>query len=84
MVSAFGSTEQPTTSGLDPVQAANTMAAFVIQYGLDGIDVDYEDFSAINSGTGNAETWLISFTNQLRTQLPVGRKSIRLHKDINR
>ena len=42
MVSAFGSTEQPTTSGTDPIATANTMADWVIQYGLDGIDVDYE------------------------------------------
>lgn len=58
MISAFGSTEQPTTSklfsftapiflntradGVDPVAFANTLADFVIQYGLDGIDIDYE------------------------------------------
>ena len=72
MVSAFGATDAPT--GSDPVATANNMAAFVKQYGLDGIDVDYEDFTAMNSGTGSAENWLISFTNQLRTQLPVGRE----------
>jgi GH18 family chitinase len=42
MVSAFGSSDVPTTSGADPVATANTMAAFVKQYQLDGIDVDYE------------------------------------------
>ena len=41
---------------------------------LDGVDVDYEDFNAINSGTGSAEKWLVSFTNQLRSQLPSGRE----------
>lgn len=42
LVSAFGSTDVPTTSGADPIATANTMAAWVIEYGLDGIDVDYE------------------------------------------
>ncbi|TFY79025.1 hypothetical protein EWM64_g4988, partial [Hericium alpestre] len=41
-------------------------------YSLDGIDVDYEDFNAFDGGTGSAETWLESFTTQLRTQLPQG------------
>jgi chitinase len=52
VVSAFGSTDAPTSSGADPVATANTMAAWVIQYGLDGIDVDYEVMS-VYSG------WLI-------------------------
>jgi len=72
LVSAFGSTDTPTSSGADPVGTANTMAAWVIQYGLDGIDVDYEDFNAINAGNGKAEAWLATFTKQLRTQLPQG------------
>ena len=42
LVSAFGSTDAPTSTGADPVATANTMAAWVIEYGLDGIDVDYE------------------------------------------
>lgn len=42
IVSAFGSTDVPTTSGADPIQTANSMAAFVKQFELDGIDVDYE------------------------------------------
>ncbi|KAJ3483841.1 hypothetical protein NLI96_g6045 [Meripilus lineatus] len=72
MVSAFGSTNAPTSSGADPVATANTMAAWVKKYGLDGIDVDYEDFNAMNAGNGKAEQWLISFTKQLRKQLPAG------------
>jgi hypothetical protein len=74
MVSAFGSTDAPTSVGADPVDTANTMAAWVKKYGLDGIDVDYEDFNAINDGTGKAEDWLIDFTRQLRKQLPAGRE----------
>ncbi|VDC02895.1 unnamed protein product, partial [Peniophora sp. CBMAI 1063] len=70
MVSAFGQTDTPTTNGADPVATANSLAAWVKQYGLDGVDVDYEDFTAFNGGTG--VNWLISFTKQLRSQLPAG------------
>ena len=45
MVSAFGSTDAPTSSGKDAVSTANSMASFVKTWGLDGIDVDYEDFN---------------------------------------
>ncbi|KAF8548105.1 glycoside hydrolase family 18 protein [Imleria badia] len=72
IVSAFGSTETPTSSGLDAVTTANSIAAWVTEYGVLGVDVDYEDFTAFNSGDGSAETWLISFTQQLRRQLPQG------------
>ncbi|KAL1943057.1 hypothetical protein VTO73DRAFT_4728 [Trametes versicolor] len=72
VVSAFGSTDAPTSSGADPVGTANTMAAWVKQFGLDGIDVDYEDFNAMDASDGKAEAWIASFTQQLRTQLPKG------------
>uniref|UniRef100_A0A8H8CHD2 GH18 domain-containing protein n=1 Tax=Psilocybe cubensis TaxID=181762 RepID=A0A8H8CHD2_PSICU len=72
IVSVFGSTDAPTTKGADPVATANTMAAWVKKYQLDGVDVDYEDFDAINAGNGKGEAWLASFTTQLRTQLPQG------------
>ncbi|KIJ51714.1 glycoside hydrolase family 18 protein [Sphaerobolus stellatus SS14] len=72
IVSLFGSTDAPTSSGADPIATANTMAAWVIQFGLDGVDVDYEDFNAINAGDGKAEAWLTSFTQQLRVKLPAG------------
>ncbi|KAJ7760585.1 glycoside hydrolase family 18 protein [Mycena metata] len=72
LVSVFGSTDEPTTLGSNPVTLATTMANWVIEFGLDGIDVDYEDFPAFNGGTGSAEAWLISFTTQLRTLLPAG------------
>lgn len=42
MVSVFGSTDVPTSTNADPIATANTMAAWVKQYNLDGIDVDYE------------------------------------------
>ncbi|KAK2463523.1 hypothetical protein APHAL10511_004274 [Amanita phalloides] len=72
LVSAFGSEDTPTTRGADPVDTANTMAAWVEQYQLDGIDVDYEDFAAFDKGDGSAENWLIVFTRTLRSRLPVG------------
>ncbi|KAF9038438.1 glycoside hydrolase [Panaeolus papilionaceus] len=73
LVSAFGSTDVPTTVNADPIATANTMAAWVIKYGLDGIDVDYEDINAFYAGDGKAEAWLISFTKQLRIKLPQGK-----------
>ncbi|KAF8323820.1 glycoside hydrolase family 18 protein [Clavulina sp. PMI_390] len=72
MVTAFGSTEQPTTAGLNAASTASTMASWVKTYSLDGIDVDYEDFTAINAADGKAETWLINFTKALRSALPSG------------
>ncbi|KAF7982558.1 hypothetical protein HWV62_27540 [Athelia sp. TMB] len=74
IVSLFGSTETPTSSGTNPVTTAKKMAAWVKKYGLDGVDVDYasEDFDAMDAQDGSAENWLISFTKTLRTELPVG------------
>ncbi|KZP04497.1 glycoside hydrolase family 18 protein, partial [Athelia psychrophila] len=71
IVSLFGSTDAPTSTGADPVATAKTMAAWVIEYGLDGCDVR-EDFNAMDAQDGSAETWLIDFTNALRAELPVG------------
>ncbi|KAL0576272.1 hypothetical protein V5O48_005716 [Marasmius crinis-equi] len=72
VVAVFGATDVPTSSNADPIATANTMAAWVKKYNLDGIDVDYEDFNAFDAGDGKAEQWLINFTKQLRTQLPQG------------
>lgn len=41
-MSLFGSTDVPTSSNADPVATANTMAAWVKEFDLDGVDVDYE------------------------------------------
>jgi chitinase len=72
MVSAFGSTDAPTSAGADPVATANKMAAWVKQYDLDGIDIDYEDFDAVGSNLNHAAEWLSTFTSTLRKQLPAG------------
>ena len=47
MVSAFGSTDTPVSSGANAVGTANKMAKWVKQYDLDGIDVDFEDLAAV-------------------------------------
>lgn len=70
--SAFGETEKPTTAGIDPVSTATQFAQFVLDTGLDGIDVDYEDLDAINRGDGAAEQWVTTFTQILRQTLPQG------------
>ncbi|KAG1828283.1 glycoside hydrolase family 18 protein [Suillus variegatus] len=66
IVSLFGSTETPTSSGYDPIDTANTMAAWVIEYGLQGFRLHS------TPGTGLLSKWLGNFTTQLRTQLPQG------------
>ncbi|KAG2128558.1 glycoside hydrolase family 18 protein [Suillus clintonianus] len=72
IVSAFGSSDAPTSGGYDPTTVANDLAAFVLEYDLDGVDIDYEDFNAMNAMNGSAETWLTTFTQTLRVQLPLG------------
>lgn len=42
IVSAFGSTDAPTSNGADPTATANTIANFVKTNNLDGVDIDYE------------------------------------------
>jgi hypothetical protein len=72
IVSAFGSTDAPTSTGADPKSTARKLAKYVSQYNLDGVDVDYEDFNAFDRGDGSAEKWLIAFTTALRSALPQG------------
>lgn len=75
-VSAFGDGDNPTSGGKNPVTVADELAAFVKEYGFDGVDIDWEDFAALaegaNAASGKAETWLIDFTKELRAQLPKG------------
>ena len=82
MVSAFGSTEQPTSSGVDAVSQAKKDAAWVKQMGLSGIDVDYEDMAAMNQQNGNAEQWLIDYTKTLRANLPSSQGYIITHAPV--
>jgi len=68
LVSAFGSTEFPTSAGVDPVKCGTDIANFVKLNQLDGVDLDWEDNSAMEAGKG--EAWLISITRTLRQLLP--------------
>ncbi|WVO13809.1 hypothetical protein L204_101432 [Cryptococcus depauperatus] len=68
MISAFGSTDKPTTDGADPKETAQKLADFVKQYGLDGVDIDYEDMSAMNSA--QAVSWIVQLQQELRNLLP--------------
>ena len=72
VISAFGLTKMPTTAGTDAASTANKMATWVKQYGLDSIDVNYEDLAAMNAGDGKAEAWLEMFTKTLHSQLLQG------------
>lgn len=53
IVSAFGEESHATTEGLDATVTAKKMAEFVKNYHLDGIDIDYEDFDAIDNAGVN-------------------------------
>ena len=68
MISAFGATEFPTTAKVDPIDCAVKLGNFVKDNNLDGVDIDWEDNSAMEAGTG--EEWLISFQTKLREILP--------------
>ncbi|OSD06759.1 glycoside hydrolase family 18 protein [Trametes coccinea BRFM310] len=72
IVSAFGSSDAPTSTNADPVDTANTMAQWVLDNQLDGIDVDYEDLNAMDARDGKAEKWIVTFTQTLRQKLPKG------------
>jgi chitinase len=52
MLSAFGSTENPTSQGYNPTDVAIKLADFVNQNNFDGVDIDYEDNAAMEAGTG--------------------------------
>jgi chitinase len=70
--SVFGSTEAPTTDGVDPESFAGKVASFAKKYKFDVVDTDYEDFDAFNSGSSEAVNWLVSFSKALRSHLPSG------------
>lgn len=72
IVSAFGATENPTSENLDPVQVGTDLAAFVNDNLFDGVDIDWEDTPAFQSGDGKGENWLIALTQTLRAKLNPG------------
>jgi len=70
-ISAFGATDFPTSQGANPEQVATSLAQFVIDTNLDGVDLDYEDNDAMNAGKG--EDWVIRCTTKLRSLLPANK-----------
>ena len=64
-MSAFGATEMPT--GQDPSSVATSLAKWVLDNNLDGVDIDYDNETM---STSTAENWLIAFQNKLRSLLP--------------
>ena len=68
LVSCFGATEFPTSEGYDAVQTAQQIAQFVQTNQLDGVDLDYEDNTAMDSGVG--VSWVINCTSTLASLLP--------------
>ena len=68
LVSAFGSTNNPTSENADPTQTAKDLADFVKNNKFDGVDIDYEDNAAME-GSGGVP-WLVTFTTVLRAELP--------------
>lgn len=67
LVSAFGSTDRPQTN-LNATAAAASLAKLVLDYNLDGVDIDYEQFDTFAEGL--SVSWLITLTKELRKRLP--------------
>lgn len=70
MISAFGGTEHPASQGVDPVTHCTTIAEYVRDNHLDGVDLDFEDNQGMEAGIG--EQWIIDCTRAVRAVLPVG------------
>ena len=51
-------------------KCANSLADYVINNKLDGVDIDYEDSNAFENPSLHGEEWLITLTNILRQRLP--------------
>jgi chitinase len=71
LVSAFGATEFPTSAGLDANTTCTELANFALANNLDGVDLDWEDSTAFENGSG--EAWLITCTKAIRAILPQGK-----------
>ncbi|KAF7326504.1 Glycoside hydrolase [Mycena sanguinolenta] len=59
---AFGSTYLPTSVGDNPQLRLTTSRTMSRQYGPDGVDVDYEDFAAVETA-GTAVAWQYILTH---------------------
>jgi chitinase len=68
LVSAFGATEFPTSAGKSASECGEKLGNFVLNNHLDGADIDWEDNTAMEKGTGMQ--WLIEFTKVLKARIP--------------
>ena len=55
---------------MSATSCADSLADYVINTGLDGVDIDWEETAAFQNTAMNGEQWLIDLTNRLRTKLP--------------
>jgi chitinase len=69
LVSAFGATENPTSSGYNATDCGIELAKFVNDNNLDGVDIDWEDTPAFQKGDSSGEDWLVNITKTLRANL---------------
>jgi hypothetical protein len=74
MVSAFGSTDAPTSEGADPVETANMVAGFVMQYGVstERCNCESEDLSSYSSMVLMSTTRTLMLSIQELVQLRIG------------
>eukprot|EP01084_Bolivina_argentea_P259583 438048_1 len=68
LASCFGSTDFPT--GQNPITLGQTISTFIKTYQFDGVDIDWEDTKAFDSGDGSGEYWLSNLTITMRNNLP--------------
>lgn len=69
MVSAFGAADSVIGKKKDPVKLAQDLAGWVNQHGLDGVDVDLEDFDSLQNDKDYALDWLSKFYTELSNSL---------------
>ena len=72
MVAAFGAVYTPMAQGLDPETAATSMAQWVFDNKMDGVDIDHEEGSYYQKTASDpqyysqASEWLCKLTTKLR------------------
>lgn len=54
MIAAFGSSDFPTSDKIDAQNSATDLAKLAADNSFDGVEVDYEDMRALESGTAVA------------------------------
>lgn len=77
LISAFGATQFPTTQGIPATACGENLAQYVIDMQLDGVDLDYEDNSAMENGT--AVPWLVEMTDAMVKKFKATGKEYLIH-----